>query len=167
MVPTPAPPLTRATENAANPANPAQADTSAATPTAPATSGTSPGSPATTVASPSSPAATAPSPGTPATAAPSAPAADAPKSETRQWRETWPNGKPKALCPLVRDPKSGKLVKHGLWQSWNEDGSLNKEGHYVYGEQDGEWKFYFPKVSQPIVEVWAMGKKLPSPPPRR
>lgn len=96
---------------------------------------------------------------------PSPPAAPA-EIETRKWRETWPNGKAKAFCLLVRDPKTEKWVKHGLWQSWNEDGTINKEGHYVYDKQDGDWKFYFPNVPQPIIEVYQMGRKVPTPPRR-
>lgn len=65
---------------------------------------------------------------------------------------------------MVRHPETGKLVKHGVWRSWNEDGSLNKEGTYVYGEQDGEWKFWYPGVPNPIIEVYRMGRKLPPPP---
>lgn len=120
--------------------------------------------PAATPASsaPAAPAIATPASSSSASPAPAAAAAAAPASpESRPWRETWPSGKPKALCTLVRDPKSGKFVKHGLWQSWNEDGSLNKEGRYVYGEQDGEWKFYYPKVPRPIIEVYEMGKKVP------
>ncbi|MBX3355768.1 MAG: hypothetical protein KF724_08720 [Phycisphaeraceae bacterium] len=65
---------------------------------------------------------------------------------------------------MVRHPTTGKLVKHGLWRSWNQDGSLNKEGHYVYGEQDGEWKFWQPGMKQPVIEIYDNGRKLP---PRR
>lgn len=96
--------------------------------------------------------------GAPGTATP--PAA---KVDSRPWREDWPNGTPKARCTLVRDPRTNKYVMHGLWQSWNQDGSLNKEGHYVYGEQDGDWKFYYPGVDRPIVESFKLGKKLPPP----
>ncbi len=115
------------------------------------------------------PGAAAPKSDAPGAANPSAPkAADGkPLSEDgyvieREWKENFPNGKPKTRCPMVRHPETGKLVKHGMWRTWNEDGSLNKEGRYVLGVQDGEWKFWYPGLNQPIVEVFKMGTKLSS-----
>lgn len=78
----------------------------------------------------------------------------------REWKETFPDGKVKALCPMVRHPETGKLVKHGVWRTWNADGTLNKEGRYVLGVQDGVWKFWYPGVAQPITETYKMGTKI-------
>ena len=97
-------------------------------------------------------AATPPAPGTPA-----APAAAAAK----MWREVWPNGKPKALCPMAKDPATGRWAKHGKWESWHEDGTLAKTGTYIYDKMDGEWKIWFPGVSTPYVEIWQNGVKKP------
>jgi hypothetical protein len=77
------------------------------------------------------------------------------------WKETYPDGKLKAKCPMVKDPQNPKKwVKHGLWQGWFPDGKLQKEGHYKYDKMDGEWKIWFPGVEKPYIEKWVDGKKI-------
>ncbi len=95
----------------------------------------------------------------PSTQPASQPAASQP--ETKEWRERFASGKLRAKCPMVRDPKNPKRwVKHGLWQSWFENGKLEKEGRYKHDEMDGEWKIWFPGVEKPLIQMWKDGKRI-------
>jgi len=71
-----------------------------------------------------------------------APAASADASPTSHvFKERWPNGKVKFEYQTARGP-DGKVVKHGWTRAYYEDGPLEREGTYRYGERVGKWRYY-------------------------
>ena len=56
--------------------------------------------------------------------------------------EKWSNGNIKVEFQYYRD-EEGKVVKHGYYKVYYEDGQLGMEGNYKDGKEDGRWVEYY------------------------
>lgn len=51
------------------------------------------------------------------------------------------NGKTKSQV-YVKKNRDGKTIRHGLFQSWHENGQLHERGTYINGKMCGPWTIY-------------------------
>jgi len=56
--------------------------------------------------------------------------------EVGSWEEKWPNGKPMVIRE-VKKTANGKVVNHGKYTSWHENGQKSREATYLEGKLHG------------------------------
>ena len=60
------------------------------------------------------------------------------------WTTTWDDGSVKEQYQYYIHSENNRLIKHGWYNSYNEDGDISQEGTYKDNKQDGEWISYLP-----------------------
>jgi antitoxin component YwqK of YwqJK toxin-antitoxin module len=81
-------------------------------------------------------------------------AQDAPGAGTRT--ETWPDGAKKAEYGVALD-ELGVEQRHGPYRAFRADGTLEAEGAFARGAEDGAWTLYHPNGAKAAAGLYAGG----------
>jgi len=60
------------------------------------------------------------------------------------WTTTWGDGSVKEQYQYYINPENNRLIKHGWYNSYDENGDFDEEGTYKDNKEDGEWVSYLP-----------------------